>query len=286
MTGSGTDVTPLVLLQPDEFIPWLRIAPDGSLVAYVRRTARDSNQNKLFVMQGDGTNLREIALTDNPATIFAVVKATNEVILRVQERSGAFRQKLVAVPLSGGAPRLIHIPWMSLMSSISMIYRPSMTGSFSVQRQRQGVFYYVLDLVTGAKRLLTTNVHSLSIHDVKLAPDGAHVAIKYAHKNQQGVEQITIAVVHTQSTLRTDIDLPLTGTLSSCIVTASYNMTWSPASDALAFDLTQESKSTSGCGTQKVFTGGLYIVDINTGISKKVFNFDDTFRGYAFQSLS
>ena len=278
MTGSGTDVTPLVLLQPDEFIPWLRIAPDGSLVAYVRRTTRDSNQNKLFVMRGDGTNLREIALTDNPGPIFAVAKATNEIILWVQERSGAFRKKLVAVPLSGGAPRLIH---NTADASDDLAFHglsPQGDRLIFSESADAGRFYYVLDIVTGAKRLLTTIVHSLSIHDAKLAPDGAHVAIKYAHKNQQGVEQITIAVVHTQSTLRTDIDLPLPGTLSSCIVTASYNMAWSPASDALAFDLAQE--STSACGTQKVFSGGLYITDINTGISKKVFNFDDTFRDY------
>ena len=161
-----------------------------------------------------------------------------------------------------------------------MIYRPRGTGLFSVKRQRQGycITSWILSQEQSACSLPTFTVSRSMMF--KLAPDGAHVAIKYAHKNQQGVEQITIAVVHTQSSLRTDIDLPLPGTLNSCIVTASYNMAWSPASDALAFDLAQESKSTSACGTQKIFSGGLYITDINTGISKKVFTFDDTFRDY------
>ncbi len=212
MTGSGTDVTPLVLSQPDELIPWLRIAPDGSIVAYIRRPGSVTQQNKLFVMQGDGTNLREIALTDNPTAIFAVVKATNEIILRVQERSGAFRQKLVAVPLSGGAPRLIHIVDVSDDLDFHDLSPQHDQLIFSAVT-RVGRFYYVLDIVTGTKRLLTTNVHSPAIHDVKLAPDGAHVAIKhFAQRISSGVEQFTIAVVHTQSTLRTDIDLPLTGT--------------------------------------------------------------------------
>ncbi|HEY5870440.1 MAG TPA: FlgD immunoglobulin-like domain containing protein, partial [Candidatus Tectomicrobia bacterium] len=279
MTGSGTAITPLVLVPPNEFIPWLRIAPDGNIVAYIRRPGSVTQQNKLFVMQGDGTNLREIALTDNPAAIFAVVRATNEVILLVQERSGAFRKKLVAVPLSGGAPRLFY---NTANSSEGIDFH-----GLSPQRDRlifsaataAGIFYYVLDIVTGAKHLLTTTARSHSIRDVQWAPDGTHIALKRYHDEQRGAEHFTIEVMHTQSALYTNIELPLTGDESRCIHIISRKMAWSPASDALAFDLVRE--SVNGCGTQNVFTGGLYVADINTGLSKRVLTFDDTFRRYS-----
>jgi fibronectin type 3 domain-containing protein/flagellar hook assembly protein FlgD len=277
MTGSGTDLAPLVLVPPSDFIAWLRIAPDGSSVAYIRRSGSVTQQNKLFVMQGDGTNLREIALTDNPAAVFAVVKATNEAILLVQEHSGAFRKKLVAVPLSGGVPRLIHTVGVSEGLDFHGL-SPQRDRLIFSTATAAGRFYYILDIVTGAKRLLTTYAPNTLREDVQWTPDGTHIALKLYHNEPRGAEHYTITVIHTQSTLRTNVDLPFTGDESRCIHISSFNMAWSPASDALAFDLARE--GVNQCGTQNVFEGGLYVADINTGLSKKVFTFDDTFRSY------
>ncbi len=228
----GRDLQPIVQLFNDDMIESGQVASDGSTIAYIWRD--DQGQRQLVVMHRDGTQRQTVPLDEDPIAVLAVVVELGDVIVNVQAKNDGQRNQVLAVPLTGAAPRVLYqVPndnEQILFHGVSADQKQLFIGTRSTVE--------LIDMASGAVQSVYADTSAFSIVEgVMWSPDGEKIAIKIFHEDNQGIGQYQILIASGRGDLLGAIQAELTGDSNRCIYLASHNMAWSPASDRLAFDL-------------------------------------------------
>jgi subtilase family serine protease/fibronectin type 3 domain-containing protein/flagellar hook assembly protein FlgD/Tol biopolymer transport system component len=269
----GRELHPIVQVFDSDRIESVQIAPDGSLLAYI--WWNDKDQYQLVVMHRDTTNRQIMPLHDDPLTVLAISIETGTVIVKTREKDGNRRERILAVPITGAEPRILY----QVLENYERI------EFYGLSDNRKQLFIGtrssvdVIDIASGITQSIYSDTSYFSIvEDVKWSPDGKKIAMKIFREDQNGISDYQIRITDHEGNTIGEINPALTGDSRNCIYIDSDNMAWSPESDALAFDMSQE--GVAECLTGNVFSGGLYIAEVHQSIGKthQIFEFGKSFR--------
>jgi subtilase family serine protease/fibronectin type 3 domain-containing protein len=265
MSGSGSSVMPLVLESGSSDVLDMQAAPDGSTVAYIQGERSDFRIRRLFLMNGDGTNRRELSIPseDRPRRVLAVIPERHEVVLETDPLTGDRLGKLLIVSFFGGTPRVVH-------TASTTVENLSFDG---VSPRRDAFLFstnsaaYIANLYTAEQRkLFDDSATNATVREVQWAPDGGKVAIKLLHEDQHGDVSYRILLISAAGELLQDIVTPLSRPSNdTCLALDSNSMTWSPAGDTLAFDVLLQGIEECGLPYRLIFAGNLYTLSAETG---------------------